>query len=273
MLRPGWGHFVSARTRFFVLLGGANLHRPHGGQFDRLVHPDELQIILELEQELWLRIGIKDKMDSIAEMIKAQFNSPKGYYISALYYYNESFKSADSSEKEKLLKTGYRKCEKALNIFPHDENCLQLRCKIYSNFSDFTISKYYDLLYSWYLNDEIENVSMLFEFGRVTFMLEYYDLSKAVFEKLQSGIGMGNNLRARPRNPIMFDGVNKKFFGEITDIYNRLEGFIKPSSLTTKYKIPFRPVAAKYSANRGDFVSFEIAFSFRGPVALNVMKK
>jgi hypothetical protein len=114
---------------------------------------------------------------------------------------------------------------------------------------------------------------LLFELGRTSFILDYFDLSTEVFNKLQSGIGMGNNLRSRPRNPIINGNSNKKFFGEISDIFNKMEGFIKPTSFSTRYKIPFRPVAAKYTASRGDSVSFEIAFSFRGPIAMNVMKQ
>ena len=158
--------------------------------------------------------------------------------------------------------------------FPNSENCLQLRCKIYKEYRDYDLDKYYEYLYDWYKNDGSENATLLFELGRVSFILAYDDLSNSVFSRLQQGVGMGNNLRTRPRDPILDnDGFNKKFFGEITDIFGRNEGFIKPASFDSKFKIPFRPIAAKYTASRGDHISFEIAFSFRGPIAMNVIKR
>jgi hypothetical protein len=237
------------------------------------INKDELLPILALEQEVWSYVGIEEKIESISELIKSQFNSPKGYYLSGFHYLNQAIKCKTKEDKDKLLKNAFRKTEKALKHFPQDENCLQLRCKIYKEFSDFDVSEYYKLLHAWYLNDDCDNVFLLFELGRIAFILEYFDLSGEVFTRLQSGIGMGNNLRSRQQNPIQENGYNKKYFGEITDIFGRMEGFIKPTSFSSKYKIPFRPLAAKYTANRGDSISFEIAFSFRGPIAINVMKR
>jgi hypothetical protein len=237
------------------------------------INADELLPIYSLEQEIWAVSGIEDKIESISELIKVNFNSANGYYLSAMYYLNQAKKAGDIHEKENYLKTAFRKTEKALNFFPTDDNCLQLRCKIYREFTNFDLDEYYELLSKWYTNDGSDNVLLLFELGRVAFILEYDDLSSEVFMKLQNGIGMGNNLRTRPRDPIQDNGINKKFYGEITDIFSRMDGFIKPTSFETRIKIPFRPVAAKYTASRGDHISFEIAFSFRGPIAMNVIKR
>lgn len=236
------------------------------------INPDELLPIYTLEQEVWNNIGITDIIDKIADLIKTKFNSAKGYFISSLHYYRQA-KKTSGEEKEKHLKLAFRKTEKALNQFPQDDDCLHLRCKIYKEFKDFDIKVYFSLLHKWYLNNGNDNVFLLFELGRTAFILEYFDLSNEVFSILQSGIGMGNNLRMRPQNPITENDKNKKFLGEITDIFSKMEGFIKPHSFSTKYKIPFRPVAAKYTTNRGDYIVFEIAFNFRGAIALNVMRK
>ena len=237
------------------------------------INPDELLPIYELEQDVWANIGISEKIESISELIKTNFNSPKGYYLAAQHYLNLAKQKTVLEERDRLLKVAFKKTEKALRYFHQDENCLQLRCKIYKEFSDFDIEEYYNLLHAWYLNNSEENALLLFELGRTAFILEYFDLSSDVFSRLQSGIGMGNNLRSRLRYPITDGRQNKKFYGEITDIYSKTDGLIKPSSFSIKYKIPFRPIAAKYTANRGDYVSFEISFSFRGPQAMNVMKK
>ncbi|MBS1510042.1 MAG: SIR2 family protein [Bacteroidetes bacterium] len=238
------------------------------------INADELLPIYTLEQEIWATSGIEDKIESISELIKVNFNSANGYYLSAIYYLKQALKNQDANEKENHLKNAFRKTEKALNYFPTDDNCLQLRCKVYKEFANYDLDKYHELLFKWYINDGSDNAVLLFELGRTSFMLEYDDLSSEVFTKLQNGVGMGNNLRTRPRDPIQEDdGSNKKFYGEITDIYSRMDGFIKPTSFDTKMKIPFRPVAAKYTASRGDHISFEIAFSFRGPIAMNVIKR
>jgi hypothetical protein len=192
------------------------------------INEDELLPIFSLEQDVWSHIGIEEKIESISETIKTNFDSPKGYYLSGLFYLSRAKKCENFSEKDKVLKNAFRKTEKALKHFPQDENCLQLRCKIYREYSDVDLSEYYALLHAWYINNGSDNVFLLFELGRTSFILDYFDLSTEVFNKLQSGIGMGNNLRSRPRNPIINGNSNKKFFGEISDIFNKMEGFKNP---------------------------------------------
>lgn len=237
------------------------------------INPDELLPILTLEQEIWNNAGINDVVDKIADLIKSRYNSAKGYYISSLHYFRLSQNTKDDNERERFLNIAYKKTEKALIPFPHDEDCLHLRCKIYRSLKNFEYPIYYELLHQWYLNYGAENVFLLFELGRTAFILEYFDLSTEVFAILQGGIGMGNNLRMKPQFPILDKDKNKKFSGEVTDIFNKMEGLIKPHSFTSKYKLPFRPIAARYTAYRGDYINFEIAFNFRGPLAINVMKK
>ena len=109
---------------------------------------------------------------------------------------------------------------------------------------------------------------------RTAFLLEYYDDSKKLFEELETGVGLGHRLRSRPQYPIIDKESNMvEFEGVITNIFSSYEGEVRCESLRNlRYAIAFRPIACRFTPSPGDLVKFNIAFSFRNPIAINVRK-
>ena len=237
------------------------------------LNEDELQPIYELEEQIRSQIKDEKAVEEIAEVIRTQFNSPRGYYLWADFLISEA-KDKAGEEKNNLLKLAMRKIDFALTSFNNDEHCLRLKCNLIKLLEPQNFSSQYDALKKWKLNATIQNITLLFELGRIAFVLEYYDDSKDYFKELDA-IGTGHRLRSRPKDPIL-DGKGNinEFEGHIVYISsNNLEGGIKCDSLRNlRYSISFRPIACRFKTTVNDAVKFSIEFNFRGPRAENIKK-
>ena len=166
------------------------------------------------------------------------------------------------------------KVDEGLKHFRSDERCLGLRAKVFRELAPYELKKYYTALIKWKSAATVPNVRLLFELARTAFVVEYYDESKKFFQELETGVGLGHRLRTRPRYPIADEEGNRvEFEGVITSIFSSYEGEIRCESLRNlRYPIAFRPIACRFTPSPGDLVRFNIAFSFRNPIAINVRK-
>ncbi|MFH1249496.1 MAG: SIR2 family protein [bacterium] len=57
------------------------------------LNEDELQILYELESNIWIIIGDDKNINSVLEKIRDQYNSPRGYYLCAEYLYKNATKN------------------------------------------------------------------------------------------------------------------------------------------------------------------------------------
>ena len=178
-------------------------------------------------------------------------------------------------EKEPdLLKLATHKIDKGLKYFPNDEHCIRLKCRIHKILSANDIDGFSKLLLNWYNCSTIPNAWLLYELGRAYFILGYYDYSKKYFKELESGVGIGNTNRMRPKNPYCdINGETIEFEGTVIKIFSIYEGLIRCDALRNlKYPIMFRPIASNYNVLEGDQIVFNIAFNFLGARAENVKK-
>ncbi len=237
------------------------------------LNKEELQYIYELETTVWAQIGDETKVTHAIETLRDNFDSARGYYLNAEMYWRRAYKK-EEDERKKLLELALRKAEKGLKFFPNDENCLRLQCKLHKELNPHNLKESYNLLQKWKTTATTPNAWLLYELGRTSFILEYYDYSKAYFEELEKGVGMGHKLRSRHRDPITDDNEDKKEFeGTIANLFSLKDGTIRCETLRNlRYSIAFRPIACKFTASSGDLVRFYIEFSYRGPRAENVRK-
>lgn len=239
------------------------------------LNSEELEQIYELETKIWADIGDETRINQCMEVLREKYQSPRGYYLNAeLIRRKAKEKEKDEKEKKELLLLALDKIKEGLSYFSTDEHCLRLQSKLFKEVYPGDYQNFYKSLISWKGVASSPNAWLLYELGRTSFILEYYDSSKDVFRELETGVGMGHKLRARPRNPIINDSGNKKEFqGTITDIYSSYEGLIKCDTLRNlKYKIAFRPISCSWTPVRGNSVIFFIEFSYRGPRAENVKR-
>lgn len=172
------------------------------------------------------------------------------------------------------LKSALAKVEEALTYFGSDEHTLSLRATLLAELTPFGLKNQYSYLRTWHSVKTIPNVRLLFQLARISFILGYYEDARRFFSELESGVGIGHRLRSRPRFPIVDNkGKMMTFEGAIANVYSPYEGEIRCETLRNlRYRVAFRPIACGFSPSAGDFVSFNIFFSFRGPIALNVVK-
>ena len=237
------------------------------------INDEELQQIYELETTIWTQIGDETKINNCLEVLKEKYKSASGYYLNAELLLRKA-EDKEGDDKRKTLELALRKIEKGLKIFQNDEHCLRLSCKLLRILFPENINVYYESLTKWKSSVTTQNSFLLYELGRISFLLGYYESSMNFFKELETGVGMGNKLRSRPSNPIIDEKGNKKeFIGTITKIISSYEGYIKCDSLRNlQYKIAFRPIASNFTPSSGNSVKFNIEFSYRGPRAENVKK-
>jgi hypothetical protein len=237
------------------------------------LNEDDLKPIYELETEVWGQIGDETKINENLEILRDKFNTASGYYLYAQLLWNKACEEKEE-ERKKILQLALRKVEKGLKLFPYDERCLRLNAKFIKELTPNNLSEYYESLQNWKTVTTEPNAWLLYELGRNAFILGYYDYSKQFFEELETGVGIGNRLRSRPRYPIHNkQGNRKEFEGTIIKIFSSYEGKIRCDTLRSlHYSIAFRPIACKFTPSQMDVVKFHIEFSFRGPIGVNVRK-
>lgn len=239
------------------------------------LNEEDQQIIFELEADIWTNIGDETRIQKYIEILRDTFKSPNGYLIGAAHQMNKYRKAKDSSNPESIefLKLAFRKVEKGLIYFPSVETLLLERAKVYSEFPDRDNAIYFQYLNEWYSISTNRSANLMYELGRISFLLGYFDLSKKVFSELESTVGLGHSRRGKLSFPITEGNIPVLYYGEIARIINRNEGLIKCSTIRgLKYFLHFKPVTLRYTPRDGDYVAFNIAFSFRGPNAINVKK-
>jgi len=237
------------------------------------LNDEDLQQIVELETSIWSQIGNEERITHSLETLRDKYNSGRGYYLNAELLFNKA-DDLQGEERIKTLELALRKVQKGLKNFPNDEYCLRLRSKLLKDLSPNDLDSYYNSLVKWKASATLPNAWLLYELGRTSFILGYYDTSKEHFRELETSVGMGHKLRSRARNPILDQrGKIKEFEGTIINVISSYDGSIKCETLRSlKYSISFRPIACKFTASTGNSVKFHIEFSYRGPWAENVKK-
>jgi len=237
------------------------------------LNTNEMLPILELETMIWANFENEQKVMQFVSLIKEKHNSISGYFIHASYYYQKSLSSTQF--KELYLNNCLNILSEGLQISPGDEKCLALKCKVTITLNKISDKEMFDILSDWYKNSTSNSSAfLLFNFARLAFINNHYDTARDAFEELQNGIGLGSQNRSKIGTPILDDttGEPKFFHGEVSDIYSKTDGKIKIGASVSRTFLHFRPIAAKFNASRGVQVNFNIAFSYRGAIAINVAK-
>lgn len=186
----------------------------------------------------------------------------------------EQSKGQPGEKEIQYLRAALETVEQGLSIKSGDEACLRLKSKLLKRLAPDDMKTYYEVLVKWKAAASAPNAWLLYELGRTSFILEYYDLSRKYFKELETGVGIGNKLRSRPRDPVRnSDGKVREFEGTVLGLVSIYDGAIRCDSLRSlRHTIAFRPIAAKFTPAIGDSVRFQIEFSYRGPRAENVRK-
>jgi tetratricopeptide (TPR) repeat protein len=241
------------------------------------LNEDNLFTIFELEERLYEAMGDENNLSRIIEILRDKFQSAKGYYIVSVMVFNDGLKlkaEGKIDDAKHKFKLADEKIKKGLRFFPNDEDCLVVKCKINKERFPLDYELQYNDLKLWSDVSSFPNVRLLYDFGRISFIMGYYDISRNIFEELQKGPGFKNKDRSRPTNPIM-DSLNQpvQYEGRILNIYSLYDGNLQPYSLRDyKNKITFTPIACKFTPSNGNLVKFNISFNFRGPIAENLSK-
>jgi len=234
---------------------------------------DELKPIVELETTIWSTFeNAEERVKELTTQLQDQYDSPNGYFIYASFLFRKAMVS--NQYRQLYLETSLKILNNALANYPKDGSCLGLKCKVMLLDTSFSNDELFEALNDWYYYSEKDSAYLLYNYGRIAFVTGEYDISMDVFDELESGIGLGNVRRTKVENEILNQktGLPEVFIGEVNDIYNKHEGRIKVTSLSSQLKITFKPVAAKFTVSKGATVGFNIGFNYRGPYAINVLK-
>ena len=235
----------------------------------------DMQPLLELETRVRSLLGDRVRVQDLIQVLKDDYNTARGYYIVAELTQKEASEAGSSGQRRSIHQAALDLIEEGLTHFPTDDHCASMRTWLIKELEgDSNPSRYYAALQNWSAVAPRPNARRLYELGRTSFILGYYDASRSYFQELQTGIGIGNQMRTRPLNPVLDDtGKAKEFQGSVTRIESPYEGFLRCDSLRNlRSLIHFRPIAAEFTPAVGDAITFQIEFSFRGPTATRITK-
>ena len=239
------------------------------------LNPGDMQPLFELETRVWSLLGNKDRVQNLIQMLKDHYNTARGYYIVAEMLRRETSEAPSSDDKTSLLRAALEQIDEGLRHFPADDHCARMRVLLLKELDgDANPSQYYAALKKWSATAPHPNAKLLYELGRTSFILGYYDASRSHFQELQTGIGIGNQMRTRPLHPVLIDGGGvREFQGGIVRIESPYEGYLRCETLRSlRSLVHFRPIAAEFTPAIGEVVKFHIEFSFRGPTATKVTR-
>ena len=239
------------------------------------LNPDGLQLIHELETQVWERIGDEQQIARCLEVLRDEYGTGRGYYLSARFKLR-GLDDLDPNERVASLRTAMRTLDKGLKYFPRDEHLLGLKGKITSELppDEVDMEEYYKLLVDWRRVATTDNAWLLFELGVHAFLLGYDDISRDHFTELQRGPGVGHQLRTKNQYHILSETGRKMLFhGEVVDTSNPSRGLIRcDTPRNVKHTIPFLQFTTKATIGNHESVGFNIAFNYRGPIADNVRR-
>lgn len=237
------------------------------------LNDEDLKVIFELEEKLWAEMGDESRINTIINKLRDDYSTPRGYYLIAEFHLRQV--NVDKQSKRSILyKKALSRLEEGLELFPNDENCLRLKCKILKELDPLNIKNYYKSLQKWEATATIPNAILLYELGRLSFILGYYDNSKLFFGRLRDGIGLGLKQRVRTQDPIRDKkGDIIKYEGRVINLFSPSEGRIRCDNLTEyREALAFRPIATKHQISVDEQVTFHIEFNYWGPRAEKVNK-
>jgi tetratricopeptide (TPR) repeat protein len=230
--------------------------------------------ILQLETQIWIQVGDEEKIDACLNTISDKYKTAVGYCLYAELLIVKADMAITSEERKIFLERAQVKIEEGLIEFANDEGCLRLKAKLTKLINPKNLEDYYKTLAVWKAVSIIPSALLLFDLGRIAFILQYYENSKKYFRELETGVGIGHRFRFRSKEPILDDKGNPRVFeGSIVKIFSHAEGELRCDTLRNlRYAIPFRPIACAFTPSVGDRVTFLIGFTYRGPRAENVSK-
>lgn len=240
-------------------------------------------ILYELEAEIYGLMENDKALQRTIEILGDKFKNPNGFLINAKFLINKATAIEEEYEDRqfspaaiKLIKEKYEKAMKRIDDcllqFSNNVDALRLKVKVFPKLYPDEEEKYYDILRNWYNHDIEKNFEYLFQFGTLAFQLGYYSDSRKYFDELEQ-ISSGHYLRSKPRNELVNpDREDGRFEG----IIDRLEpaqkrGYIKCTSLEDlDYRIHFSEAYQKFTPRLNQYVSFFIAFNYRGATAVDL---
>ena len=147
-----------------------------------------------------------------------------------------------------------------------------LKSKIIKLLRPHDSEELYLVLKKWYRNSDVPNVRLIFELGVAAFNTKHYDEARDVFRRLDR-LTLGLRDRYEEREVVLDESGNPQDFeGKVTWIKDDYNGDIACFTLKIGYPLYFRPIASPFTVTRNELVMFNIAFSYRGPRAVNIRK-
>ncbi len=228
-------------------------------------------MFLEQEAKIAHLMGDLEEFESIVESLAIDYNSALGYKLKATLLFRDSF-SLSGDQQTQTLEETYRIVEKGLRIDNKDQGLLKLKANIGINLFPTDVDKLYKILKDWFDLSDQSDLTLLFHYGKILFIKDYYENSLNVFKKLDYlSQGLGERTLITKSNCIKEKEL-KVYRGKITYVQpNSTKGLIKCTSLPN-LKYDLRYLYTRFTPKVGDNVIFNICFNMRGIIAYDVGK-
>jgi transcription antitermination factor NusG len=195
-----------------------------------------------------------------------------GYVLIGRLIFNEAKKHRKNLPKYKeLIEQALIYVVEGLNVSKKDQDLLKLKYYILRETEPNNIEKIYEILLERYraFDGNCSELKLLFELGVISFERGEYNESKAFFQELNEKSYDHPNTSGIVRVAQDIKKKERKIFrGYISKFISKKEAYV--SSEEISYAIRFVPIAQKRELHPREDVEFNVAFNYRGALAIDL---
>lgn len=182
--------------------------------------------------------------------------------------YLTAWRAADPEHEGYSVRTAYKILENALERDPAHDACLRLYSRLYLTLNPADWKGWWEVLQRRAQIESTDgNWSLLFDLGYCACQRGDYQGAREYFESLERE--SAGHPRRRGIVKVVWDesGEDREFGGQIADV-SWSQAWVECSEV--RGRLSFNPLHQKFTASKGQRVSFNIALNYRGMFAINL---
>ena len=221
------------------------------------VADDDMPSISEMEAKLVRFLSDFQNLDTALQTLR-ESDAPTAAYLDARYATVEGSQGYSTEE-------AYRIVTASLGKTPDHAPCLRLASNLHHELYPEDFSGWKEILERLlYLEGDRRQCSTLFRLGYAACQLGKYNEAQPYFEELEQE-STGHPRRSRTVKVVKDGEENRRLAGSVLAIRSPTEGWLKSEEIATDIK--FIPRAQKFTAKKGDAVTFSLTLNYRGFLA------
>jgi len=224
------------------------------------VADEDMASISEMEAKLVRFLSEFQNLDAALQTLRGS-EAPTAAYLDARYATVEGWQGYRKEE-------AYRIVTASLVDTPDHAPCLRLACNLHHALYPEDFSGWKAMLERLLrLQADRRQCSTLFSLGYAACQLGRYNEAQPYFEELEQE-STGHPRRSRTVRVVRDGEENRRLTGRVAAVRSPTEGWLQSEEIEKEIK--FIPRAQKFTAKKGDAVTYSLALNYRGFLAIDL---